>query len=56
MAQPSSISLPAGFGGLTRFKEEYESKFKLKPTHIIIFVILIVIIRIGLGIAFKQNI
>lgn len=43
------VNLPSGTGGLVRFKEEYSSKFNLKPTHVIGFVILIVAFRIGLG-------
>jgi preprotein translocase subunit Sec61beta len=43
------ISMPAGFGGLMRFDEEYESKFNLKPTSVIAFVILILAFRIFLG-------
>jgi preprotein translocase subunit Sec61beta len=42
------ISMPAGFGGLIRFSEEYESKINLKPAHIIFFVILVIIFRIFL--------
>ena len=42
------INVPSGFGGLIKFKEEYESKFNLKPMHVIIFVILIVALRIAL--------
>ncbi len=49
----SGVNVPSGFGGLTRFKEEYESKFNLKPTHIIIFIILIVAFRIALQIFLK---
>jgi preprotein translocase subunit Sec61beta len=49
----NKVNLPAGFGGLTRFKEEYASKFNLKPTHVIAFVILIVVFRICLGIFLK---
>ena len=45
----NKISTPAGFGGLTRFSEEYSSYINLKPTHVIVFIVLIVIIRIGLG-------
>jgi preprotein translocase subunit Sec61beta len=44
----SSINMPAGFGGLTRFSEEYATKFSLSPMHVIIFVILIVGFRIAL--------
>ena len=42
------ISLPGGYGGLTRFSEEYESKFNLKPTHVIAMIILIIVFRISL--------
>lgn len=52
MAQDNRVNLPAGFGGLMRFQEEYSSYFNLKPTHIIIFVILIVVFRILLGVVY----
>jgi len=44
----NSVNMPSGFGGLVRFKEEYESKFNLKPIHIVLFIILIVAFRIAL--------
>ncbi len=44
----NSVNVPSGFGGLVRYKEEYESKFNLKPLHVIIFVILLVVFRIAL--------
>jgi len=43
------VNLPAGFGGLTRFKEEYASRFNLKPVHVIGFIILIIVFRISLN-------
>jgi preprotein translocase subunit Sec61beta len=49
----NKISMPAGFGGLMKFSEEYDSKFNLKPTHVIAFVILIIIFRIFLGIFYS---
>ena len=50
MAQEQNkINLPGGFGGLTRYDEEYDSLLSLKPTHIILFIILIVFFRIGLS-------
>ena len=49
MAQKGQgINLPGGFGGLVSYKEEYKSKFMLKPTHVIGFIIAIVLLRIGL--------
>ena len=53
MAKDNRISTPAGFGGLTRFQEEYSSYINLKPIHVIGFIILIIAIRIGLGIFLK---
>ncbi len=46
MAKQQGINMPGAFGGLTRYSEEYESKFMLKPTHIVIFIILIIGLRI----------
>jgi len=49
MAQ-GNVNMPAGFGGLMRYKEEYDSKFKVSPAQIIIFIILIALLVIGLKI------
>jgi len=45
----NAINMPSGFGGLMRYKEEYESRFNLKPSHIILFIALIILFRVGLG-------
>jgi preprotein translocase subunit Sec61beta len=45
----NKISMPAGFGGLMRYDEEYDTKFKIKPAHVIAFVIVIIAFRIGLS-------
>jgi preprotein translocase subunit Sec61beta len=49
----SGVNMPSGMGGLTRFKEEYQSKFNLKPTHVIAFVISLVVFRIALQLLAK---
>jgi preprotein translocase subunit Sec61beta len=49
----SNVNMPSGFGGLMRFKEEYKSAFNLKPTHVIAFIILIIVFRILLGVFLK---
>ena len=46
----NKINLPSGFGGLTRFSEEYSSKFTLKPVHVIGLVVLIIAFRVYLGV------
>ena len=47
-----SINVPSGFGGLMRFNEEYDSIFNLKPTHVIVFVIMIIVFRIFLEVIY----
>jgi len=47
-----NVNMPSGFGGLTRYTEEYSSYFNLKPTHIILFVILILAFRFLLGVIY----
>ena len=42
MAQ-QSFQMPGAFGGLMRYSEEYKSNFILKPSHIVMFIILIVV-------------
>jgi len=47
------LNLPSGTGGLVRFKEEYKSKFDLKPSQVVAFIITIVIFRLALKIFIK---
>jgi len=37
------INVPAGAGGLVRYGEEYHSRLSLKPEHIIIFIIAVIV-------------
>jgi len=46
MASDNKINLPGGFGGLMRYSEEYASYINLKPTHVILLIILIIAFRI----------
>lgn len=46
------IQMPGMGGGLIRYSEEYKSKFMLKPAHIIIFIILIIVLVVGLKILY----
>jgi len=52
MGKNDGISMPAGFGGLKWFSEEYPSKLMLDPKHVIIFIIAIIIFVLGLKIFF----
>ncbi len=47
MAQ-DKISMPSGMGGLVRYFDEYKSKIKFKPGHIIVLCIAVVVIMIFL--------
>jgi preprotein translocase subunit Sec61beta len=35
MAEKDKVYMPSGMGGLLRFGEEEEPKFKIKPKHLI---------------------
>ena len=47
MAQ-DKISMPSGMGGLVRYFDEYQSKIKFKPGHIIVLSVAIILIMIFL--------
>ena len=44
MASDNKISMPGAFGGLMRYDEEYSSRFMLKPEHVIILIIAIIVV------------
>ena len=43
MAQ-EKIHMPSGMGGLMRYFDEYKSRVTLKPGHVIVLTVLVVII------------
>ena len=53
MASDNKVNLPGGFGGLMRYSEEYDSYVNLKPSYVVLFVILIVAFRIVMPYIFK---
>jgi preprotein translocase subunit Sec61beta len=40
------ISMPSGMGGLVRYFDEYKSKVHVKPSHVVLMVILLVAFEI----------
>ena len=46
----NSVSMPAGFGGLMRYNEEYDSKFKFGPGAVVGMIIVVIVFVIGLRI------
>jgi len=53
MAQNSGISTPSGIGGIMRLNEKKSSYFNLSPTHVILFIVLLVVTRIVLEFSVK---
>lgn len=47
MAQ-DKITMPSGMGGLMRYFDEYKSKIRIKPGHIIVMCVVVMIIMIFL--------
>lgn len=39
----NKIQMPGVFGGLMRYDEEYESKFKISPVHVIVYVVALIL-------------
>ena len=38
-----SINMPSGMGGLMRYNEEYKSALRIKPAHVVLLILLIII-------------
>ena len=43
MAQ-KKVSMPASYGGLLRYFEDYKSKIVIKPTHVIVLTIAVIVV------------
>ena len=48
MARDNKISMPSGMGGLMRYFDDYKSKIRIKPGHIIIMCIVLILIMVFL--------
>ncbi len=48
----NDVSMPAGFGGLMRYKEEYDSKLKFGPGVVVGMIIAVIVLVVGLRILF----
>ena len=46
------MNMPAGFGGLMRYKEEYDSKIKISPVQVIILIVVAIAAVLALRIFF----
>jgi preprotein translocase subunit Sec61beta len=48
----ADMNMPSGFGGLLRYKEEYDSKLKMSPSMVIVIIILAIIAVLALRFIF----
>ena len=48
MQHNNKVSMPSGMGGLMRYFDEYKSKIRIKPGHIIVMCFVVMIIMIFL--------
>ncbi|MFC1741236.1 preprotein translocase subunit Sec61beta [Nanoarchaeota archaeon] len=48
MAKSNKVQMPSGMGGLTRYFDDYSSNIELKPGHVIILSIVVMVIVIFL--------
>ena len=42
----NKISMPSGMGGLVRYYDDVKSKLEIKPIHVIILIIIVILIEI----------
>jgi len=43
------VQMPSSGAGLTRYFDEYKSKIELKPQHVVILIVLVIIIELILN-------
>jgi len=43
------IQMPSSGAGLTRYFDEYKSKIELKPQHVIVIIVLVILIELILN-------
>lgn len=45
MSKDNRISMPMSTAGITRYFEDYKSRFEIQPGHVIILIIIVMIIE-----------
>ncbi len=46
MAKSNKVSMPMSTAGITRYFDDYKSKFELQPGHVIILIAVVVLIML----------
>ncbi|MBN1157386.1 preprotein translocase subunit Sec61beta [Candidatus Woesearchaeota archaeon] len=49
MAKDNKIQMPSGMGGIVRYFDDYKSKIEIKPGHVLVLIVLIIIIMLFLN-------
>ncbi len=48
MAKNNKVQMPTSGGGLVRYSDESRSKFQIKPEHVIVLVIIVILVQLVL--------
>ena len=46
MADKNRITMPSGMGGLVRYFDDYKSKIEIKPGHVIVLTVLVIVLML----------
>ncbi len=49
MAKDNRITMPSGIGGLVRYFDEYTSKVRIKPGHVLAIIVAVIVIMLFLN-------
>jgi len=52
MAGDGKIHMPGSFGGLTRYNEEYKSRFTISPEQVVVFLIMVLLFVLAMKLLF----
>lgn len=52
MSKDNKIHIPGAFGGLMRYDEEFNSRFMITPTQVIVFLVAILLFVLALKLLF----
>ena len=50
----NKIQMPGAFGGIMRYDEEYESRFKITPTQVVVVIVAVIIFVLGLSMFYPK--
>ena len=54
MAKEKKINMPSSMGGLVRYFDDYRSKIELKPGHVVVLAVIVILIVLLLHIYGKS--